>query len=152
MIQAHEVFIRESIRLAEQAVKNENHPFGAVLVKAGEILMSAENTVITERDVTGHAETNLVRMAVAKYDAAFLEGCILYASTEPCAMCSGAIYWSGIGRVVYSCSQERLYSITGGEGGLPLSCRDVLEKGRRKVIVEGPLMEEEALQVHINYW
>ncbi|MFD7102034.1 nucleoside deaminase [Streptomyces celluloflavus] len=67
-----------------------------------EILLEAENTVTTGRDATGHAETNLVRLATATYDAGFLRTCSLYTSTEPCAMCSGAIYWGGIGRVVYA--------------------------------------------------
>lgn len=66
----------------------------------------AENTVVTEHDVTGHAELNLVRRASMRFEVETLEGVTLYTSTEPCAMCSSAIYWSGIGRVVYALGSE----------------------------------------------
>ena len=144
-------FMLEAIALAERAVQNGNHPFGAVLVHNGEIILRAENNVNTARDVTGHAETNLVRLAAQQYDAEFLTSCTLYASTEPCPMCAGAIYWSGIGRVVYGCSSERLYQIAGGDG-LHLTCRDVLAAGTKSVEVVGPYLEEDAVQSHVHYW
>jgi tRNA(Arg) A34 adenosine deaminase TadA len=99
-------------------------------------VLEAENTVITERDVTGHAELNLVRSAGKQFDGAALQGLTLYASTEPCAMCSSAIYWSGIGRVVYALGSEGLMAIVNdlsGSGTLALSCSEVLARGRREV-------------------
>lgn len=78
-----------------------NHPFGSLLVDPdGNVVLEAENIVLTGRDCIGHAELNLVRTAGGRFDAASLRGYTLYTSPEPCAMCAGAIYWSGIGRVV----------------------------------------------------
>jgi tRNA(Arg) A34 adenosine deaminase TadA len=147
----HDSFIREVITVANNARQHGNHPFGALLVRNGEILMQGENTVLTTKDVTGHAELNLVRDASQIYDEAFLTECILYASTEPCAMCSGAIFWSGIRKVVYGCSAQRLYAITGG-GGLHVTCQEILSKGMPPVEVVGPFLEAEAVQSHLTYW
>jgi tRNA(Arg) A34 adenosine deaminase TadA len=98
-----EPLLRAAVALAWQARANGNHPFGALLADGnGQVLLTAENSVVTESDVTGHAETNLVRLASAAYTSAELADLTLYTSTEPCAMCAGAIYWSGIGAVVYA--------------------------------------------------
>src|SRR5260370_40182953 len=94
--------LRAAVASAWRARDRGNHPFGAVRADAGGImLLEAENTVLPAHDVTGHAELNLVRLAWAAFERAELAGCTLYASTEPCAMCAAAIYWSGIGRVVF---------------------------------------------------
>jgi tRNA(Arg) A34 adenosine deaminase TadA len=148
-------FVRAAIEAARRAREKGNHPFGAVLVDGqGRLLMEAENTVVTERDCTGHAETNLMRQASRKYDTDFLAECTLYTSTEPCPMCSGAIYWGNVGRVVYGLSQEGLYEMVGQESeeDLRLTCREVLEKGKRKTEVVGPLLEDEAREVHAGFW
>ena len=68
-----------------------------MLVKDGEVLLRVENSVFTGHDMTNHAEMNLVKLSAQSYDTAFLADCTLYTSTEPCAMCAGAIYWSGLG-------------------------------------------------------
>ena len=84
-----------------------------------------------------------------------LQSFTLYASSEPCAMCSGAIYWGNIGRVVYGLSQERFYSILGGtreQEALALHSRDVLDRGGRPIEVIGPALEDEAAQVHDGTW
>jgi len=91
-----------------------------------------------------------VRLAVQHYDFAFLEGCVLYTSTEPCAMCSGAIYWSGIGAVVYACSAPRLADFAGI--GLEIRSSEVFASGTRKVMLIGPVLEDEAITVHADYW
>jgi len=148
-------WLRKSFSVASQARDNGNHPFGAVLVgPQNELLMEAENTVETGNDITGHAEINLVRMASAEYDPRSLALCTLYSSTEPCPMCAGAIFWSGIGRVVYGVSEAGLYHMVGVDSGevLQLSCRDVLAHGVRTVEVIGPLLEEEGLHVHEGFW
>ena len=98
-----------AIDLARRSREKGNHPFGSLLVDPeGGCLLEAENTVVTGRDRTAHAELNLVRITSNQFEFEFLQGCTLYASTEPCAMCAGAIYWSGIGRVVYALSSETL--------------------------------------------
>ncbi len=148
-------FVRAAIEVARRAREHGNHPFGAVLVDAnGRLLMEAENTVVTEKDCTGHAETNLVRQASTRYEPDFLAGCTLYTSTEPCPMCAGAIYWGNVGRVVYGLSQNGLYEMVGAESeeDLRLSCREVLGRGRKAIQVMGPLLEEEAREVHMGFW
>ena len=109
--------LRLAISVAWQAREHGNHPFGAVLVdELNRVLFQVENTVVTSRDSTGHAETNLVRLATQQYSPEQLSRYILYASTEPCAMCAGAIHWSQIGRVVYALSEVDLYAIIGPSG------------------------------------
>ncbi len=146
----NEALVRRSLEIATHAVDHGNHPFGALLARDGKILLEAENTIYTGHDITNHAETNLVRLAVQTYDFAFLEGCVLYTSTEPCAMCSGAIYWSGIGIVVYACSSPRLADFAGK--GLEIRAHEVFAQGARKVTVIGPVLEDEAGELHARYW
>ena len=149
-------FLRLAIEVAGRARAHGNHPFGAVLVGSqGELLLEAENTVVTARDVTGHAETNLVRLASRQFTREFLAGCTLYTSTEPCAMCAGAIYWSNIGRVVFGLSEAGLARLTGDDPENPtmhLPCRDVFARGQRPIEVLGPALESEAEQVHYGFW
>lgn len=151
-----EGWLLRAIELARQARERGNHPFGSLLVDAsGQVVLEAENTVVTGRDVTGHAELNLVRAASAQFDVATLQGATLYASTEPCAMCSGAIYWSGIGRVVYALGSEALAAIVqdvSGASTLALPCREVFARGGRDVRVSGPHLTELALAVHEGFW
>jgi tRNA(Arg) A34 adenosine deaminase TadA/GNAT superfamily N-acetyltransferase len=145
-----EALVRRAIQLSADAAAKGNEPFGALIAKDGQIILEAENTVSTAQNVTNHAETNLVRMAVQKYDEAFLSGCVLYTSTEPCAMCSGAIYWSGIGAVVFACSEKRLSDYSGLALSVP--CRNILHSGTHEILVQGPILEDEAAAIHAGYW
>jgi tRNA(Arg) A34 adenosine deaminase TadA len=148
-------FMRIAIDIARKARDRGNHPFGAVLVdEKGHILMEAENTVVTERDCTGHAETNLMRQASRKHDRDFLARCTLYTSTEPCPMCVGAIFWGNVRRVIYGLSEEGLYEMVGEdtEEVLYLPCRELLRKGKKTIEVIGPILEEEARRVHEGFW
>ncbi|MFF0628162.1 nucleoside deaminase [Streptomyces sp. NPDC004296] len=145
-----------AIDLAARARKHGNHPFGALLTDAtGRVLLTAENTVITEHDVTGHAETNLVRQASRTLTPDQLSEATLYTSTEPCAMCSGAIYWSGIRRVVYALAATELNVIAGAKPDEPLldlPCRQVFAAGGNTVETSGPYLYEQAAAVHLAYW
>ena len=110
-----ERLMRAAIEVAQRARDHGNHPFGALLVdQDNNILLTAENTVVTENDCTGHAETNLMRLASQKYDPDFLAMCTLYTSAEP--------------------------------------CRDVFAKGHKQIEVIGPVLEEEAFNVHQGFW
>jgi tRNA(Arg) A34 adenosine deaminase TadA len=146
--------LRAAIDLAHSARAHGNHPFGALIADAhGNTLLEAENTVVTERDCTGHAETNLVRLASKQFSPDQLATCTLYTSTEPCAMCAGAIHWGGIGRVVYALGEEQLYAIVGSSPEhLQLPCREVFARTQRPVEVLGPALEEEAASVHAGFW
>jgi len=150
--------LRRALVIARRARDHGNHPFGALLVdEANQVLLEAENTVNTQRDCTGHAETNLVRLASQTLPPETIEKCTLYTSTEPCAMCAGAIHWSGIGRVVYGLGEDGLYAMTSDGTNLDnetmtLPCREVFARCVRPVEVIGPLLEDEARIVHEGFW
>ena len=148
-------FLRQAFAVAQRAREQGNHPFGAILVDAnGEKILEAENTVITDHDCVGHAETNLLREASRRFEARALAQCTIYASAEPCAMCAGAIYWSGVNRLVYGLSKQRLSEIQNQQiyWQLALPCREVFARGQREISVEGPALEAEAEIVHKDYW
>jgi len=149
-------FLRAAFAAAQRAREHGNHPYGAVLVlENGEILLEAENTVITERDCTGHAETNLVREASRRFEPSVLSKCAVYASAEPCAMCAGAIYWSGARRLVYGLSKQRGSAWMQDKAAHPqlrAGCHEILATGERVIDVQGPALEEEAELVHKDYW
>lgn len=145
-----ERLLRAAFRLAESARASGNHPFGALLARAGEPLVTAENTVSTSGDATAHAELNLVQAAARSLGREGLAGSTVYASTEPCAMCAGALYWAGVSRVIFGLSAEALGALAGGS--LVIPCREIFARGRRRVEVIGPLLEDEARAPHSGFW
>ena len=148
--------LRRALELARQARGHGNHPFGALLVDAeGNVVLEAENTVNTDRDVTAHAETNLVRAASARFDPEFLARCTIYTSTEPCVMCAGAIYWANVRRIVFGLSLEQINAITARDPTdmqLGLSSREVFARANHSVDVSGPHLPKESLAVHDGFW
>lgn len=146
----HEKHIDSTYEIAIESMNNGNHPFGALLVIDNEVVLTAENTVVTEKDVTKHAELNLVSMATKRFDSEALSKSILYTSTEPCAMCTGAIFWSGISAIVYGCPAEELGKIAGEAFVIP--CREILKYGNRNFNVIGPVLKEKGVEVHKNFW
>jgi tRNA(Arg) A34 adenosine deaminase TadA len=148
--------LRLAIDVARQARAAGNHPFGAILVGPdGAVLMQAGNAHGDGGDRTGHAERVLMTRASLAYPSAFLAGCTMYASAEPCAMCAGAAYWAGIGRVVYGLSERELGHVIGPHPEnltMDLPCRTVLGAGQRPVEVVGPLLEDESRAVHVGFW
>ena len=138
--------MREAIAASREARARGDMPFGAVLVKDGQALLTAMNNQNTARDCTGHAETVLVREAQRKLGESALQGATVYASGEPCAMCAGAMFWAGISRVVYAASSPAIDAALGG-ASLGARCADVLAKAAPAVRVEGPFLEQEAVEV-----
>ena len=148
--------LRRAIELAQQARDHGNHPFGALLVDhKGNVVLEAENTVRTDKDVTAHAETNLMRMASARFEPDFLERCTLYTSTEPCAMCAGAIFWGNVRRVVFALSEEEIRRISDGNPEnfqIATSAEEIFARGEHAVEVSGPHLLEQARAVHDDFW
>jgi len=99
-------FLELAISIAEEGLDNGHGPFGAVIVKEGEIVSSASNSVTLNHDPTAHAEVLAIREAAEKLGTHSLEGCTIFTSCEPCPMCLGAIYWAGIKKVVYASSRK----------------------------------------------
>jgi len=146
--------LRAAIALSARSREEGNHPFATIIAVAdGTILAQAGNA--HRVDCTCHAEMNAVRIASANVGGVALRRATLYSSAEPCAMCAGGIYWSGIGRVVYALSEQRLLAITGNHPENPtlsLPCREVFERGQRPIEVIGPMLEDEAAAVHAGFW
>jgi tRNA(Arg) A34 adenosine deaminase TadA len=151
------VHLRAAFAVAARARAGGDHPFGAVLVGPdGNVLLEQGNGFTAEGgDMTAHAERLLATRASKTYTAEFLAGCTIYLSAEPCAMCSGAIYWAAIGRVVYGQSEAALKRLIGAHPENPtldLPCRVVFAAGQRRVEVVGPLLEDEAIALHAGFW
>lgn len=139
-------WVREAIAIAGRAKEKGNRPFGALLVSAeGAPLASGENSQLTDRQVLAHAEMNLLHRVVRDLAPEVLAGSSLYTSAEPCAMCSGAIFWSGVGRLVFGLGGARLHALAGSTPQmLVASAREVLSRAGRRVEVVGPVLQEEA--------
>lgn len=151
-----EALLRRTFEIARNARTHGNMPFGALLAGPdGEILLEMENGYYPDLDATGHAERLLATEASRRFREPFLAQCTMVSSAEPCAMCAGALYWTGIGRLVYGLSEKRLKAMTGDHPDNPtmdMPCRAVFAAGQKAIAVEGPLLEDEAAAVHNEAW
>jgi tRNA(adenine34) deaminase len=138
--------MREAFAIARRARAHGNRPFGALLVAGnGALLAAAENSQLTDEQVLAHAEMNLLHRVTRELALDVLASSTLYTSAEPCAMCAGAIFWSGVGGLVYGLSGDRLHELSGFDPQvLVASAREVLSKAGRRVDVVGPVLESEA--------
>ncbi|WP_309131350.1 solute carrier family 23 protein [Brevibacterium sp.] len=149
--------LREAIALAEDAKNRGRHPFASTVVAAdGTVLASkGNNSMPPEGDPTQHAELSAAAEAARTHSPEELASATLYTSAEPCVMCTGAVYWTGIGRIVYALSESRLLALTGDDPENPtfdLPCREVIARGQREIEVLGPLLEDEAAEAHRGFW
>jgi tRNA(Arg) A34 adenosine deaminase TadA len=145
-----EHFARQAIELARQARLAGNHPFGALLVVDGDVVLTAQNTVATDRDPTAHAETNLVSKAIRHLSPAQIGRAVLYTSCEPCAMCVGKMYWAGIRSIAYALPAEELATLAGRDFLIP--CAELFGRAVDAVSITGPLLLDEAREVHAGFW
>jgi tRNA(Arg) A34 adenosine deaminase TadA len=150
-------YLRKAIVWSHAARRRGNRPFGAVVVSAeGEVLAEAYCNTAETGDVTGHAETNAVRLLAArKLSREALAGATLYSSAEPCVMCAGAIFWANIGRVVFGIDAERLRVFRGersDQRDAELSCRDVFRASPHAIECVGPALVDEAAAAHVGAW
>jgi tRNA(Arg) A34 adenosine deaminase TadA len=139
--------MERAIELAREAADAGDEPFGSVLVYDDTIIAEARNTVASDDDVTAHPELKLARLAGRQLAPAERRATTMYTSTEPCAMCAGAIRNVGLGRVVYSTSGPVLATIRGSEAG-PRAA-DVVGGA---TTVEGPLLPDAGRRTHENHW
>lgn len=149
-VNIHEQFLREAVALAWQARREGNHPFGALLVLDGQVVLTARNSVATDQDPTAHAETNLVARAIRELSPDQLATAVLYTSCEPCAMCVGKMYWAGIRAVVYALPAEELALKAGPDFLVP--CRELFFRATETVSVLGPILVEGARAVQEGFW
>ncbi len=106
-----EKYMRRAIELSKESVKNGGGPFGAVIVKDGQIIAEASNSVTQDNDPTAHAEVNAIRKAAKKLNTFDLSGAEIYTSCEPCPMCLGAIYWARLSKIYFANTKEDAKSI-----------------------------------------
>ncbi|WP_437803655.1 nucleoside deaminase [Sorangium sp. So ce693] len=141
-------FMQLAVDAASDTLRAGNMPFGAVLVQGGQVLQVSSNQRRTanagQGDCTAHAEVVLIREATAAHGPEALEGGTVYASGEPCAMCSGALFWAGVSRIVYAASTQDIIAALGGRA-LPVRCHEVLANASPAVRVDGPVLREAAV-------
>lgn len=152
-----EDFLRHCIERSRRVRASGKHPFAAIVVDGtGQIVAEAANDSLPpDGDPTRHAELLAAGLAARKQGPAQLAAATLYSSAEPCAMCAGAIYWCGIGRVVYALSEHQLLGLTGDHAENPtlaLPCRNVFARGQRPIDVRGPWLEADAAEAHRGFW
>ena len=145
--------IRAADAVARDVVTHGHHPFGAVLVGPDDAILMRQGNINTVR----HAETELARRAADAYSPEFLRSCTLVSTGEPCAMCTGTLYWANIGRLVYGFEESQLLALTGDHPENPtmsLSARVVLGSGQKSIEVHGPFpeIEDELLAAHRDFW
>lgn len=143
----HTDFLREAVRLSRENVeRNAGGPFGAVIVRNGEIVGRGANAVTAINDPTAHAEIVAIRRACSKLATFELRGCILYSSCEPCPMCLTAAYWARVDAIYYAATQDdaesvgfddaflyRELGLTPGDRSLPLTLVPECEEDAREV-------------------
>jgi tRNA(Arg) A34 adenosine deaminase TadA len=145
-----EHLVRQTIELARRARQAGNHPFGALLALNGSVLLTAQNTIATDHDPTAHAESNLVAEAIRRLTSDQIRRSVLYSSCEPCAMCVGKMYWAGIRSIVYALPSDQLAALAARDFVIP--CRELFSRSRETVHVAGPVLIDEAREVHLGFW
>lgn len=146
--------LRHTNRIAMRARQFGHHPFGAILVAPDHATVLLEQGNV---DTVNHAESVLVRTAVTNFSPAYLWNCTLYTTAEPCAMCTGTLYWGNVGRLVYGIAEAELLKLTGSDAQNPtldVPCRLIVERGQKPIRVWGPFeaVAAEIVAVHQDFW
>ncbi len=144
-----EKYIREANRLAIKSAEKGFDPFGALLVKDEIIVANSIDKCIEYSDPTAHAELIVISEYCRKEKLISLEGYTLYCNVEPCVMCSGAIHWAKLSKVVFGVGQQELQSISNGKP--KPSCENYINIGNQKIEIIGPIIPEEGLAVLKKY-
>ena len=151
--------LMRTVEIAHEAMLNGNHPFGALLAdEDGNILMEQGNE-FTAGGSAYHAETLLLLKAAKAYSPEKLAKCTLYSNFEPCCMCTGALYWTNVRRLVFGATEKDLLRFTGSNEENPtfsLSSREVVSHGQKDILIEGPADDEKLLERichdHVSFW
>lgn len=126
--------------------KASDTPYGAVIVKAGEIVAAAGNTVQPDSDPSAHAEVNAMRQLTAKAGEAMLDGdYVLYSTCEPCAMCAAMAVWAGIRKIVYGVGAD---DFDENPNVIELRCTEVIGKAPKEIAIEAGLLKDECKKLH----
>lgn len=142
----HEPFIRQAFALANSAAKKGNHPFGALLVHNGKVILTSENTVNTDNDFSRHAEINLLVRAKRDLPPEMLRQSTMYTSTAPCMTCCSAMMYRGVEKIVYGVSYDAFAKLTGFRD-TDITCDRLYRSAGKPVEWIGPILETEGLEV-----
>ena len=148
--------LRRSFQIALEARLTGDHPFGAMLAIDGEVVAEARNRVSTDRDLTAHAETELVRLLEREGRLSELGLGVVVASCEPCPLCVGAMFWAGARHIVYGLSAVRLGELSVEPGsppfGFTITAGELAAAATPPMRVQGPHLEDEAANPHLGFW
>lgn len=136
-------FMREAIRLANESMERGGGPFGAVIVRDGEIVTGCSNSVTIDNDPTAHAEVNTIRQACKTLGTYSLSDCVIYSSCEPCPMCLGAIYWAGISKIFYGNTRKDANDIDFADDFIYKELELPIEK---RTVPTLPILRDEAIR------
>jgi tRNA(Arg) A34 adenosine deaminase TadA len=149
-----EFWLREALSLARQNMVAGEQPFAAMLVSP-DARLAIQGANKNNTDATGHAELFVVQQATRTLSRDELPRYTIYSSAEPCLMCAGAIAWSGIGTLVFGVTQRRRMAVQATVAPPRFrkawSVVDLLSSVQPPIAIRGPLLEEEMLQVHVEY-
>ena len=141
-----EDFLRIAMQAAQEAIEDGDMPFGAcVITERGFVLSAAHNRVNTSMDPTAHAEVQAIREAGRKLRSPDLQGCVLYATYEPCAMCFSACVWSKLARIVYAARNDD--SAASAIDCIPISSMQMKQLSRSGVEIVGVVLRDESLKL-----
>jgi tRNA(Arg) A34 adenosine deaminase TadA len=148
--------MERALALALEARAAGDHPFGAVLEVDGVVVAEARNLVATDRDITAHAETELVRVLEREGRLDLLALGTVHASCEPCPQCVGALFWAGARHVVFGLSAARLSELSTAPGeapyGFTITAAELGAATTAPMRIDGPVCEDEAAQAHVGFW
>ena len=137
------IFMRKAIRLANESVESGGGPFGAVIVRNGEVIAGRSNSVTIDNDPTAHAEVNTIREACRKLGTFDLGDCTIYTSCEPCPMCLGAIYWAHLKCIYYGNTRKDAAEIDFNDDFIYKELDKSMDERSVPII---PMLREEALE------
>ncbi|MFC2149522.1 nucleoside deaminase [Candidatus Auribacterota bacterium] len=138
-----EKFMLLAIEKAREGIQKGQAPFGACIVRDGELVSCVHNIVWESTDITAHAEVHCIREACGKLKTIDLSGCALYATCEPCPMCFTAAHWARISRIVYgACINDAKKA---GFNELTIEDQEMNELGNSYINVTGDFMKDECL-------
>ena len=151
--------LRRCAEVAHKAMEDGNHPFGALLADGDGNILLEQGNAFTEGGSAYHAETLLVLRAAKEYSPEFLSKCTLYTNFEPCCMCTGALYWANVRRLVFGATEKQLLEYTGSNDENPtfsLPSREVVKYGQKDITILGPTDDtdliKEIVKDHIGFW
>lgn len=145
MSEAAKEFMREAIRLSKENIEHgTGGPFGAVIVKEGQIIAKSANKVTSSNDPTAHAEIEVIRQACRKLNTFSLTGCEIYTSCEPCPMCLSAIHWARIEKIYFANTRKDAAEINFDDDFI---YREVAKELHERIIPAIQIIREEAIEI-----